>query len=153
MDPKPKQHNYKKSIPENKYNPLSWIHPKAIIGDNCWIGSDVMISEHVEIGDNVSISCGVKIHDHDTSYNHATEKNIGITYYKVKIGSNTQIGSNSVIVPTDKDLTIGDNVIVGALSLVKHDIPDRHVMGGNPLRFIGDIIINSKKRGKNDTSS
>lgn len=134
-----KKHNYNKPLPPNKYNPLSWIHPNAIIGENCWIGSDVMITDNVELGDNVSISCGVKIYDHDTSYYRATKGRVQAKHYKVQIGSNTQIGSNSVIVPKDSDIIIGESVIVGALSLVRRSIKSNHIVGGNPLRYINQI--------------
>jgi len=131
-----KQHNYFQPLPENKYNPLSWIHPEVIIGNNCWIGSDVMITDNVVLGDNVSISCGVKIYDHDTSFYRATKGRVQAKHYKVKIGSNTQIGTNSVIVPKNSNIEIGECVIVGALSLVKSSIEPNQIVGGNPLRFI-----------------
>lgn len=134
-----KQHNYNKPPHENKYNPLSWIHPGAKIGDNCWIGSGVIITDNVELCDNVSISCGVCIYDHDTSIYRVTEGKVQAKHYKIKIGSHTQIGSNSVIVPKDKDIVIGDHVIVGALSLIKEDIPSYHIVGGIPAKIIGVV--------------
>lgn len=131
-----KQHKYNQQLPENKYNPLSWIHPDAVIGDNCWIGSDVMISANVELKDNVSISCGCKIYDHDTSRYRVTEGRIQAKHYKVVIGSHTQIGSNSVIVPKGGDIIIGDHVIVGALSLVRESISPHSVAVGIPAKVI-----------------
>ena len=98
-----------------------------------------MITKNVEIGDNVSLSCGVLIYDHDTSFYRAEEGNIEARHYKVKIGSYTQIGSNSVIVPKDRDITIGDHVVIGALSLVKTSIPSYTIVGGIPARVIGDV--------------
>ena len=134
-----KQHNYNQPLPENKYNPLAWIHPDAKIGDNCWIGAFCMITKNVEIGDNVSLSAGVLIYDHDTSFYRAEEGNIEAQHYKVKIGSYTQIGSNSVIVPKDRDIIIGDHVVIGALSLIKTSIPSYTIVGGIPARVIGDV--------------
>lgn len=98
-----------------------------------------MVTDNVEIGDNVSLSCGVLVYDHDTSFYRAYEGKAEATHYKVRIGSHTQIGSNSVIVPKDRDITIGDHVVVGALSLVKTDIPSYSIVAGIPAKVIGDV--------------
>lgn len=134
-----KAHKYNQPLPPNKYNPLAWISPEAKIGDNCWIGSDVVITANVELRNNVSISCGCKIYDHDTSYYRITEGKIQPKHYKVVIGSHTQIGSNSVIVPKDKDIIIGDYVIVGALSFVNQSIPPYSIAWGIPAKVIRRI--------------
>ena len=136
-----KEHNYDKSLPPNKYNPLSWIHPNAKIGNNCWIGSDVMICENVEIGDNVSIACGTKIMDHDTSYYRISEGKVQAKHFKVKIGSNSHTGSNSVILAGKEDIILGDYVIIGALSLVNRSFPPNMLIAGIPakaIKYIGD---------------
>ena len=138
-NPKIKKHNYNQPLPENKYNPLAWISPEAVIGNNCWIGSDVVITKNVEIGDNVSVSCGCKIYDHDTSFYRSSEGAVKEKHYKVKIGSFTHIGSNSVIIPKDKDIVIGDHVIIGALSLVKTSVPPYTIVAGIPATVIGDV--------------
>ena len=51
----------------------------------------------------------------------------------VCVGENTLIGSNSSI---KQGITIGNNVIVGAGSVVIKDIPDNGVWAGNPVRRI-----------------
>ena len=51
----------------------------------------------------------------------------------MKIGNNVQIGANSVVL---KGVTIGDNVIIGALSLVKDDIPSNSIAVGSPCKVI-----------------
>lgn len=134
-----KRHKYNQPLPPNKYNPLAWISLEAKIGDNCWIGSDVLITANVELGDEVSISCGCKIYDHDTSQYRVTEGRIQAKHYKVVIGSHTQIGSNSVIVPKGGDIIIGDHVIVGALSLVRESISPHSVAVGIPAKVIRRI--------------
>ena len=52
---------------------------------------------------------------------------------KVKIGNNVYIGTNSLIMP---GVTIGDNVLVAAGSVVTHSIPNNVVIGGNPAHVI-----------------
>lgn len=134
-----KQHNYNRSIPENKYNPLAWISPDAVIGDNCWIGAGVVITAGVEIEDNCSISCGVKIYDHDTSYYRVTEGKIKEKHYKVEIGRCSHIGSNSVIIPKNSDIKIGDHCVIGALTLIRHSTPPYTVWAGSPAKMIKRI--------------
>ena len=49
---------------------------------------------------------------------------------KTKIGNNVRIGSNATILP----VTIGDNVIIGAGSVVTKDISSNTVVKGNPAK-------------------
>jgi acetyltransferase-like isoleucine patch superfamily enzyme len=148
-----KPHNYYQSIPPNKYNPLSWISPKAVIGDNVWIGSDVYIGDFVTIGHNVSISNGVKIYDHDNSWHRVSQGLVKIRYFSVNIGDYTNIGSNSVIIPVDSDIVIGDHCIIGALSFVSRSIPSYKVAMGIPAyitRHIDENVIQEKMRCNNE---
>jgi acetyltransferase-like isoleucine patch superfamily enzyme len=108
------------------------------MGDDVWIGYYTLIdgSGGLEIGNKVSISSGVHIYTHDSSKFRAydlekdTENGSHIRRAPVKIGSNVQIGANSIIT---KGVTIGNNVIVGALTLVNKDIPDNSFVTGNPM--------------------
>lgn len=52
---------------------------------------------------------------------------------KVKIGSNVYIGTNSLIMP---GITVGDNVLIAAGSVVTHSVPSNVVVGGNPAHII-----------------
>ena len=54
----------------------------------------------------------------------------------VHIGKNCWIGANAVILP---GITIGDNVVVGAGSVVTKDLPDNVVAVGNPCRILREI--------------
>lgn len=54
----------------------------------------------------------------------------------VKIGRNVWIGSNSTILP---GVTVGDNAVIGAGSVVTKDIPENTVFAGNPAKFIKNI--------------
>ncbi|MBR2032072.1 MAG: acyltransferase [Alistipes sp.] len=55
---------------------------------------------------------------------------------KVTIGDYVYIGTGSLIMP---GVTIGNNVLVAAGSVVTKSIPDRMVVGGNPARIICSI--------------
>jgi acetyltransferase-like isoleucine patch superfamily enzyme len=129
-----------------EFNKFCILRGKQFIsmGDDVWIGYFTLIdgSGGLEIGSKVSISSGVHIYTHDsTEYRqHDLVKDlIEGTHIKrapVKIGSNVQIGANSIIAP---GVTIGDNVIIGALSFVNKDIPSNSIAVGTPCKVIKSI--------------
>ncbi len=93
----------------------------------------------LEIGNNITISSGAHILTHDSSnyrYKNLQKdpfKGSHIEMAPVKIGNNVQIGTNSVILP---GVTIGDNVIIGALTLVNKDIPSNSKAVGSPVKIL-----------------
>ena len=54
----------------------------------------------------------------------------------VHIGKNCWIGANAVVLP---GITIGDNVVIGAGSVVTKDIPSNVVAVGNPCRVLRQV--------------
>lgn len=92
-------------------------------------------AQFINIGKYCKITTGVYILAHDYSYSilrrvyNDIPKKAGLT----KIGDNCFIGINSIILMGSK---IGNNVIIGAGSVVSGTIPDNEVWGGNPARFI-----------------
>lgn len=55
---------------------------------------------------------------------------------RIKVGSNVFFGNNCIILP---GVTIGDNVVIGAGSVVTKDIPSNTVAAGVPARVIKTI--------------
>ena len=109
----------------------------------------------VEIGDNVTIASGTHWITHDNS---VIKLGIGATDYfgKIKIGNNCFIGANVTLLP---GITLGDNTIVGASSVVTKSFSDGNVViAGNPARAIctveqfrekkKNICINIDKLGR-----
>lgn len=91
--------------------------------------------QHIFIGDNTQITAGVIVLAHDYSYSV-----LGNIFGELPrqqrdtvIGKNVFIGMNSVILMGAK---IGDNVIVGAGSVVSGSIPSNSVCAGNPAKII-----------------
>lgn len=82
------------------------------------------------LGNNVQIGPGVAI----ISSNHDLDNfDIQIPCEPIKIGSNVWIGANVVILP---NCQIGDNVVIGAGSVVTKSIPSNSICFGNPCKVI-----------------
>lgn len=113
------------------------------IGNNVGM-SDVTIScyEYIKISDNVLLGVGVQLRDTDNhSLNPIDRKDTKKDFENRKtapiiINENVFIGGNSTIL---KGITIGNNAIVGASSLVSKNIPPGEIWAGNPARFIKKI--------------
>lgn len=58
--------------------------------------------------------------------------------YPIHVGDNVWFGGNVVVVP---GVNIGNNVTIGAGSVVTHDIPDNVVAAGNPCKVIRKIDV------------
>lgn len=107
------------------------------VGKNCYglIGCTIDYAHAwlIEIGDDVVFAPQVYLLAHDTS----TKRSLGSTRIgKIKIGNNCFIGARAFIMP---GVTIGDNSIVGAGSLVAKSVPENVVVAGNPARIICTI--------------
>lgn len=98
---------------------------------------DTMYPENITIEEGVIISAGSKIISHFMDPHKMTAEDRLENKYptgKVIIKRNAYIGMNTLII---KPVTVGENAIVGAGSVVTHDIPDSEIWAGNPARCIG----------------
>lgn len=96
----------------------------------------ILDGEKVEFGDNVFIApnCDFYTAGHPLDYE---TRNKGLEYAKpIKVGNNVWIGGNVNVLP---GVTIGDNVVIGAGSVVNKDIPSNSVAVGNPCKVIKEI--------------
>src|SRR5690242_4859795 len=111
------------------------IQKNATVGKNCKISSHSFVCEGVTIEDNVFIGHGVMfIND---SYPRATTEDGAIQTekdWKVEttlIKKGASIGSGCAIL---SKVTIGENAIIGAGSVVTKDVPANAIVAGNPAR-------------------
>lgn len=107
------------------------------VGSDCRVYINEFGSEPflVSIGDRVTITAGVKLLTHNGStWLIRDEQGRRYDYKPVKIGSDVFIGTNSIIMP---GVTIGNEVIVAAGSIVTKSIPSGSIVGGNPAKIIG----------------
>ncbi len=133
---------------------FSHVLKNAIIGEACSIGSHVFIENNVKIGNRVTIKCGVQLWDGITLEDdvfigpNATftndpfprSKQHPSAYSATLICKGASIGANATILP---GLTIHQNAMVGAGSVVTKDIPPNAIVRGNPAQIIG--YSNSEK--------
>ena len=126
------------------------IFPNAKIGDNCNICANVLIENDVTVGNNVTVKSGVQLWDGVTIEDNVfIGPNVTFTndlfprskvhpkeYAKTIIKKGASIGANSTIVCGH---TIGENAMIGAGSVVTHDVPAGELWYGNPARCIRNI--------------
>ncbi len=103
--------------------------------------SNVLIAayEYVYIGKHVNIGAGAKIMDtdfHSPFLSDRVNGDINIPHKPVRIKDGAFIGTDAIIL---KGVTIGEEAIVGAGSLVTKDVPPGEIWGGNPAKFIKKI--------------
>lgn len=108
------------------------------IGKNVFINSDCKFQDQggIFIGDGVLI--GHKVVLATLNHDMSPEKRRGMYPKPIKIGRNVWIGSNSTVLP---GVTVGDNAVIGAGSVVTKDIPENTVAAGNPARVIKTIDV------------
>ena len=106
------------------------------VGAHSWIGPFTLLdgSGELEIGSYCSISAGVQIYTHDTVLRDISGHRSPVDYSSVVIGSRCYIGPQSVIA---RGVRIGDGAVIGACSLVLHDVPAGMKAFGTPARVVG----------------
>lgn len=119
-----------------KYNPELKIGNDVKVHYNCHIG----VINKVVIGNNVLIGSNVLITDHS----HGQLEKTDIPFYQrmllskgpVIIGDNVWVGENACILP---GVTIGEGSIVGANSVVTHNIPPYSLAVGSPAKIMKQL--------------
>ena len=108
------------------------------IGENFCSGHNLLILDPAKVtfGNNVFVgpNCGfyTSIHPID-----AETRELGIEYAKpITVGNNVWFGANVSVLP---GVSIGDNAVIGAGSVVNKDIPSNTMAAGNPCAIIKNI--------------
>ena len=128
-----------------------WIEPdfRCEFGKNISIGDDVYINfgcvildcGPVTIGNQVLIGPNVGIYDASHALDAQERMDGALIPGKISIGNRVWIGGGTIILP---GVTIGDDTVIGAGSIVTHDIPSGVVAVGNPCRVLRKLTEKDK---------
>ncbi len=105
-------------------------------------GGSICSARLIEIGDDTMLGANVTIADTDfhslyPAYRGGhTHTSVGVA--EVRIGRRVLIGTNAIVL---KGVTIGDNSVIGAASVVTKSIPANSIAAGNPCRVIRSLTL------------
>lgn len=131
---------------------IKFLRDKGVkVGEGCVFRNlkttriDITRPSLVEIGNNVDMNHNFQILTHDWA------SHVFINYYhelipssgKVKIGSNIYFGTDVIVL---KGVTIGDNCLIAAGSIITKDIPANSVAAGAPAKVICTLEEYYEKR-------
>ncbi|MCF8780299.1 N-acetyltransferase [Vibrio sp. IRLE0018] len=119
----------------------------ARIGNNCNLCAHTFVENNVILGDRVTVKSGVYLWDgielEDdvfigpcvafTNDKCPRSKQYPESFPKIRVKKGASIGANATILP---GITIGENAMVGAGSVVTKDVPENAVVVGNPAKII-----------------
>ncbi len=111
--------------------PFVEIQKDVTIGKRCRVQSHAFICELVSIGNDCFISHGAMFIN-DLFSDGAPSFGKPELWKKTVIGNNVSIGTNSTILP----VSICDNVVVGAGSVVTRNLTKPGIYAGNPAKFV-----------------
>ena len=130
--------------------------PGAKVGADCNLCDHVFVENDVVVGDRVTIKSGVQLWDgvriEDdvfigpnvafTNDPFPRSKNYPEKYAVTVVQKGASIGANATILP---GVTIGQNAMVGAGSVVTKDIPPNAIVVGNPARIVNYVTQNQRR--------
>ena len=111
-------------------------YPDVVVGDDCTVEEYSVLSK-CELGDDVVIAAGVSVmsgaHHHDIRDLDTLFRLSKGVLKVVRIGSNTWIGTKSVIMND-----VGAHSIVGAAAVVTRPVKEFDIVAGVPAKVIGN---------------
>lgn len=131
--------HYAEIIESKGGNFYTYISEGALINDTAQIGEGSFISGWCSVSDNVILGKHVILHPFTNIGHDAKVNNYGTLLSYVFLGGYAEVGEysqmspKSMIIPHKK---IGDNVMVGAGSVVMRNVPDGISVLGNPAKKI-----------------
>lgn len=110
------------------------MHGNVVLGERCAIGTTTRIWNYapIEIGEDFLGAAGLTLNA--GTHDPVTLESRGLP---IKIGKRVWCGQNAIILA---GVTIGDDVVIAAGSVVVRDIPSRSIAAGVPARVIKPLI-------------
>lgn len=122
---------------ETKIGAFVEIQKNASVGKRCKISSHTFICEGVQIEDRVFVGHGVTfindIYPRATTAEGNLQSEADWKVERTLVKEGASIGSGTTILA---GITIGENAIVGAGSVVTKDVPPDSIVAGNPAKFL-----------------
>jgi acetyltransferase-like isoleucine patch superfamily enzyme len=120
------------------------------IGDRVAVGSHSVVEHHVTLGDGVRIHTGAFVPEFSvvedgawvgphvvfTNAVYPLSRDVKQQLRGPHLKRGAKIGANATLLP---GITVGIDALVGAGSVVVHDVPDGMIVAGNPARIVGSI--------------
>ncbi len=123
----------------------NWGGRHVTLGQRVYINFNLTLVDdtHIEIGDYTMVgpNCTLATATHPLwgpARQKAYQKNLPI-----KIGKNCWLGAGVIVLP---GVTIGDNTVIGAGSIVTKDLPANVVAVGNPCRVLREITETDREK-------
>ena len=116
----------------------NWAGRNVHFGKNVYANFNLTLVDdtHIYVGDGTMFAPNVVV----TTAGHPIDPSLRERVYQfnlpIHIGKNVWIGAGAVIMP---GITIGDNSVIGAGSIVTKDVPANCVAYGNPCRVVREI--------------
>ncbi|HTP70364.1 MAG TPA: acyltransferase [Dongiaceae bacterium] len=130
---------------ETKIGAFVEIQKNATVGKRCKISSHTFICEGVEIEDNVFIGHSVTFindaYPRSTTESGELQTEAHWKVEKTRICKGASVGSGSTILC---NVTVGENAIVGAGSVVTKDVPANAIVAGNPAKVLRYVTEEKK---------
>lgn len=119
---------------------IQTLRPRArlVIGDSCGFSGTVIASaESITLGEHVMCGANVVITDTDWHYTDPVRRSDpNPPSCPIRIGNNVWMGMNVIVL---KGVTIGDNTVIAAGSVVTSSLPANVIAGGHPARVIRNL--------------
>ena len=106
------------------------------IGEGCLMspGARMSASDEIVVGDGVMLANGAYITDSD--WHTIYDRMVRTDPAPVHIGDNVWLGDGSTVL---KGVTVGENSVIAARSVVTRDVPANVVVAGNPAKIVKEL--------------